>query len=76
MHLSLLTSLPGQDAMYFNFIGQWYGKEEEFLAMFDKATSKPRTCLMYTNRAETIEDSFMSFKAPFPQEFSIEFTIT
>jgi hypothetical protein len=59
----------------FNFIGQWYGKEKEFLAMFDKATSKPHTCLMYTNRAETIEDSYMSFKAPAPQEFSVEFTI-
>jgi hypothetical protein len=38
----------------FNFIGQWYSKEKGFLAMFDEATKEDHTCLMYTNRAESI----------------------
>jgi energy-coupling factor transporter ATP-binding protein EcfA2 len=59
----------------FNFIGQWYPKEKEFLAMFDQATKKDHTCLMYTNRAETIEDSYLSFKAPAPEDFSVEFVV-
>ena len=59
----------------FNFIGQWYSKEKEFLAMFDQATSKKHTCLMYKNRADTIEESYLSFKAPAPDKFSIEFQV-
>ena len=43
--------------------------------MFDEATKEEHTCLMYTNRAKTIEDSYLSFKAPPPQDFSVEFVV-
>ena len=59
----------------YNFVGQWYEKEKDFLAMFDQATNQPHTCLMYKNRAPTIEESYLSFRAPAPEDFSIEFTV-
>ena len=59
----------------YNFVGQWHEKEKEFLAMFDKATNQPHTCLMYKNRAPTIEEPYLSFRAPPPEGFKIKLTV-
>ena len=41
--------------------------------MFDQATKEDHTCLTYTNKAETIEESYLQFKAPHPKDVFVEF---
>ena len=48
----------------YNFVGQWYDREADFLAMFDEATSEEHRCLVFTNGTPTIEGAYQSWKAP------------
>jgi hypothetical protein len=47
-----------------NFVGQWYAKEQEFLDMFDAATREKYFCLVFKNNTGSKEEAYTSWRAP------------